>query len=220
MSFACHCRSRTTPGRGGCTRTLQDIRECYKNAVCTKTLQDIWEHYKNATQLEFKAGNDEEYEMDGIRNSTVFAKESKAGHLPEICLPVAESPGSLHRQFDTTGTWAAPFPTSTSSLIDAALTHPSATHLSYGCSWRARMSSYQRYECDDDLSEGSAFINDTNIITTWVKGRQLSTISVRMTTWVKGRQLSTISVRRRPEWRVASYQRYEINTMTTWVKSC
>ena len=33
----------------------------------------------------------EEYEVESIRNSTVFAKESKAGHLPEICLPVAES---------------------------------------------------------------------------------------------------------------------------------
>ena len=33
----------------------------------------------------------EEYKVEGIRNSTVFAKESKAGHLPEICLSVAES---------------------------------------------------------------------------------------------------------------------------------
>ena len=33
----------------------------------------------------------EEYEVESIRNSTVFAKESKTGQLPEICLPVAES---------------------------------------------------------------------------------------------------------------------------------
>ena len=42
--------------------------------------------YKNATQLEFEAGNDEEYEMDDIRNSTAIAKESEAGDLPESCL--------------------------------------------------------------------------------------------------------------------------------------
>ena len=33
----------------------------------------------------------EEYEVESIWNNTVFAKESKAGHLPKICLPVAKS---------------------------------------------------------------------------------------------------------------------------------
>ena len=39
--------------------------------------------YKNAMQLEYK--------IDGIWNSTVFAKESEAGQLPEICLSGAAS---------------------------------------------------------------------------------------------------------------------------------
>ena len=37
-----------------------------------------------ATQLEFEAGNDEKYEVEGIHNSMVFAKESESGHLPGL----------------------------------------------------------------------------------------------------------------------------------------
>ena len=37
-----------------------------------------------ATQLEFKAGDDEEYKVEEIRDSAVFAKESDAGHLPGL----------------------------------------------------------------------------------------------------------------------------------------
>ena len=39
----------------------------------------------NVTQLdfEFKAGNDKEYEIDGIRDSAVYTKES-AGQLPGL----------------------------------------------------------------------------------------------------------------------------------------
>ena len=33
------------------------------------------------TQLEFEAGDDEEYELEGIRDSAVYAMESEAGHL-------------------------------------------------------------------------------------------------------------------------------------------
>ena len=33
--------------------------------------------------FEFKAGNNKEYEVDGIRDSAVYAKES-AGHLPGL----------------------------------------------------------------------------------------------------------------------------------------
>ena len=37
------------------------------------------------TQLELEADNDEEYEVEGIRDSAVYtkAKESEADHLPE-----------------------------------------------------------------------------------------------------------------------------------------
>ena len=37
---------------------------------------------KIAEQLEFEAGNDEEYEVEGTLDSAVYAKESEAGHLP------------------------------------------------------------------------------------------------------------------------------------------
>ena len=34
--------------------------------------------------IEFEAGNDEEYEVEGIQNSAVYAKESVAIHLPSL----------------------------------------------------------------------------------------------------------------------------------------
>ena len=39
---------------------------------------------ENVTQLEFEAGDDEEYEVEGIRDSMVFARESETGHLPGL----------------------------------------------------------------------------------------------------------------------------------------
>ena len=37
-----------------------------------------------ATELEFEAGNDEEYEVERIRDSAEYAKKLEAGHLPEL----------------------------------------------------------------------------------------------------------------------------------------
>ena len=37
-----------------------------------------------ATQLEFEAGNNKKYEVEGIRDSVVYAKELEAEHLPEL----------------------------------------------------------------------------------------------------------------------------------------
>ena len=71
----------------------------FKNAMrCTRMLR---ERYENATQLEFEASNDEEYKVDGIWESAVYvkefgiAKESEAGHQPEICLSDAASASTL-----------------------------------------------------------------------------------------------------------------------------
>ena len=36
------------------------------------------------TQLDFEAGDDEEYKVEGIRDSAVYAMESEAGHLPGL----------------------------------------------------------------------------------------------------------------------------------------
>ena len=68
--------------------------------------------------------------------------------------------------------------------------------------------SYQRYKYNDNLSERLPVINDTSIMTTWVKDYQLSTIQP---TWVKDYQLSTIQVQWQPEWKIASYQQYKYN---------
>ena len=35
-------------------------------------------------QLEFEAGNNKEYEVDGIRDSAVYAKKSTTGQLPRL----------------------------------------------------------------------------------------------------------------------------------------
>ena len=36
------------------------------------------------TQLEFEAGNNEEYEVERIRDNAMYAIKSKAGHLLEL----------------------------------------------------------------------------------------------------------------------------------------
>ena len=56
----------------------------------------------------------------------------------------------------------------------------------------------QTNKYNDDLSEWLLVIDNTSTMTTWVKDYQLSTIQ-----------------QRRPEWKVASHQRY--NTKTTYV---
>ena len=40
--------------------------------------------YLEAPFYKFEEGNEEEYEVEGIRNSMVYAKESEAGHLPGL----------------------------------------------------------------------------------------------------------------------------------------
>ena len=89
-------------------RTLQ---ERYKSAMRT-----LRERYENVTEFEFKASNDEEYEVDGIRDSAVFGtvrlsgqhgfckgvrSRPPAGDLPPRC---SRAPGSLRWQFDTAKT--------------------------------------------------------------------------------------------------------------------
>lgn len=38
----------------------------------------------NLIQLEFKAGTNEEYKIEGIRDSAVYAKKSKSSYLPKL----------------------------------------------------------------------------------------------------------------------------------------
>lgn len=50
---------------------------------------------ENVTEFEFKASNNEEYEVDGIRDSAVYAKKSEVGHLPGLGLSGAASASTL-----------------------------------------------------------------------------------------------------------------------------
>ena len=66
----------------------------YKNA--TRTITILRERCysatdKNITEFEFKASNNKEYEVDGIRDSAIYAKKSEAGHLPGLGISVAAS---------------------------------------------------------------------------------------------------------------------------------
>ena len=74
--FTCHCWSRTPRGRDGYTKTLR-------------------ERYEKATQLDFEVGNNEEDKVKDIWDSVVYAKESEAGHLPELGLSGAASASTL-----------------------------------------------------------------------------------------------------------------------------
>ena len=44
---------------------------------------------ENVTELEFNAGDSEEYKVEAIRNSAVYAMESESGHLPGLYYLVA-----------------------------------------------------------------------------------------------------------------------------------
>ena len=44
---------------------------------------------ENVTELEFDAGNNEEYEVEAIWDSAVYAMKSKSGHLPDLYYLVA-----------------------------------------------------------------------------------------------------------------------------------
>ena len=38
MLFACHCRGRTPPEKGGCMKTLQGVKEYYYTQECYESL--------------------------------------------------------------------------------------------------------------------------------------------------------------------------------------
>ena len=44
---------------------------------------------KKVTELEFKAGNSKEYEVEAIRDNAFYAMESKSGHLLGLYYVVA-----------------------------------------------------------------------------------------------------------------------------------
>ena len=44
---------------------------------------------ENVTELEFDAGNSKDYEVEAIRDSTVYAMESESGNLPGLYYLVA-----------------------------------------------------------------------------------------------------------------------------------
>ena len=91
---------------------------------------------KIAEQLEFEAGGDnEEYEVEGICNSVVYAKESEAGHLPGLYYLVSwkdyledestwEPASAVQHLRKLVSTFHKDYPdkpTATSPLIDLAL---------------------------------------------------------------------------------------------------
>lgn len=95
MSFTCRCWSKTPLGKGGCTKTLRERYAAAFHAMrilrepCYSAVDE------NVTEFEFKASNNEEYEVDGIRDSAVYAMKSEVGHLPGLGLSGAASASTL-----------------------------------------------------------------------------------------------------------------------------
>ena len=75
------------------------LQERYENAMRTLLLSCVRGCYENATKTRrswiLRPVTMKEYEVEGIRDSTVFAKESDAGHLTEICLSGEASVSTL-----------------------------------------------------------------------------------------------------------------------------
>ena len=157
----------------------------------------------------------EEYEVEGIWDSTVFAKELEAGRKPpRYNRRSTWKPALAVRPLEAEQRLYPDQPTTTSPPT----AHNGSSYLSYNYSWHAQLStittwmkgcqlstiwiqwrpkwkivSYRRYGYNDDLSERLSVINDTSTTTTWMKGYQLLTIRV----WSQS------------ESRVASYQWYK-----------
>ena len=76
---------------------VYEMYEIYENAVyknatrCMRTLQGVRGGPTTMRSMRWKVFTSSR----GNRDSTVFAKESKAYHLPQICLPGAESTWEL-----------------------------------------------------------------------------------------------------------------------------
>ena len=137
----------------------------------------------------------EEYEVEGIWDSTVFAKELKAGHLLARDLPPwcdsrsTWEPASTVRHLRKESVPSIS-KTATSPFIDAAppSANPNSTHLSYN-TWappsppsKLRLLVAHTDDYDHNLSEGLPVIHDTSTMTTWVKGCQLSTTRTNSST--------------------------------------
>ena len=65
---------------------LELPKECRIHDVFHVSLleQDTTRKGREFSVLEFKLGDDKEYELEAIRDSMVYAKESKSGHLPGL----------------------------------------------------------------------------------------------------------------------------------------
>lgn len=95
------------------------------------------------TQLELNVGNNEEYKVEAIRDSVVFARESEAGQSPGLyfwspgkATQRKKKPGNPHLQSSTSESWSAPF-TKTTKIRRQRFLCPSTSLRQ----WQARQTS-------------------------------------------------------------------------------
>ena len=148
------------------------------------------------------------YEMEGIWDSTVFAKESEAGHFLA---------GDLPLWCDNRSTWepalaVRPLEAEQRLYLDQpTTTSPPTAH--------------------DGLTSMAQLIQATTAPSPppfkpqLLVARTDKWLSTIQPTWVKGRQLSTIWVRSQPEWRVVSHRRYKCENdrcgrWLVWLMTC
>ena len=166
----CHCRSRTTPGKGGCTR-------CTRCTRCTKTLQDIQERCYLQEQDVARVW------VRPLLSRLLVVRASQARPLQALLWE--HHLLWLHTMAQLIQAMTAPTPCSSKPRLLVAQTEKYNDDLSEGLSvinnttkttwvkgcqlstiwvqWRPewKVISYQWYD-DDNLSEGLPIINDTN----------------------------------------------------------
>ena len=89
MFFTCHCWSRTPPGRGGWTRMWRNSRP----AALTRSTR--WKGFGTVRSMRRS-------------QQQVTYRASTTWYHGRVTLR-KRTPGSLHRQYNTSGSWSAPF---------------------------------------------------------------------------------------------------------------
>ena len=119
-------------------------------------------------------------------------RSQKPASYRRFVSPLQRVPGSLHRQFDTTGSWTAPLsrPVNYNLFSDCTQWLNSSKLRLVSITPSVLQATAAHGACRQVVVNNARSVNnDTSIMTTWVKGCELSTIRP---TWVKGCQLLTI----------------------------
>ena len=150
-SFACYCRSRIPPGRGGCMRYTRGIRNTrWKVFRAVRFLQRSQKPARSFSGMIVEAPKSMYWQFDPWKLNSAFIPTSQLQPLLQ-----------LHTM---------------AQLIQATTICGAHGWVQSRPKWK--VVSYQWYKYNNDLSEGLSVINNTTK-TTWVKSCQSSIIWVQ-----------------------------------------